>query len=61
MPTATVQRLKFFGSYNYAQTNGFEGAHGQYVDMQYKSYVQTCRDTGLQPQTFAVWYSVQTH
>lgn len=61
MVTATVQPLKFAGSYRYAQANGYEGTHGEYVDLQYKVYADAMQRCGIEPATFSAWYAAQVH
>lgn len=61
MVTATVQPLKFAGSYRYAQANGFQGTHGEYIDYQYACYGEAMHRCGIEPATFAAWYAAQVH
>ena len=53
--------LKFAGSYRYAQANGYEGSHGQYIDLQYKVYADSCARCQIEPAPFAQWYAAQVH
>lgn len=55
------QPLKFAGSYRYAQQQGFDGTHAQFVDFLYKQYADGCRADGGQAEPFNQWYSVQVH
>lgn len=59
MVTANATPLKFAGSYRYAQANGYEGSHAQFVDLQYSAYANSCTRCGIAPASFAAWYDFQ--